>query len=118
MVAYMTQIGHKSYQLAFDKFAGVFEALDNDIQHVVGTLDFRGRDGRRGMVGRTAKDARSYRGTQERTGRELSTTDMSGVHFGQIQDQSGENTHSQTLGHGRRTKCVHHQEKQPIRLSE
>jgi hypothetical protein len=63
MVDYMTQIGHKSYPLAFDKFAGVFEALDNDIQHVVGTLDFRGRDGRRGMVGRTTKDARSYRGT-------------------------------------------------------
>ena len=30
----MTQIGHKSYQLALDKFAAVFVALDNDIQHV------------------------------------------------------------------------------------
>jgi hypothetical protein len=30
----MTQIGHKSYQLAT-----IFEALDNDIQHVDGPLD-------------------------------------------------------------------------------
>ena len=118
VVDYMTQIGPKFYQLELDKFAGVFDALDNDIQHVDGTLYFRRRDGRRGMIGRTTKDARSSRGTQERTGRELSTTDMSGVQFGQIQPQSGENTHSQTLGHARRTKSVHHQEKQPIRLSE
>lgn len=39
MVDYMTRIGHKSYQLALDKFATVFEALDNDIQHVDGPLD-------------------------------------------------------------------------------
>jgi hypothetical protein len=56
------------------------------------------------MVGRTKKDARPSRGTQERTGRILSTTDMSGVQFGQIRPQSGENTHSQTLGHAQRTK--------------
>ena len=35
----MTQIGHKSYQLALDKFATIFEALDNDIQHVDEPLD-------------------------------------------------------------------------------
>jgi hypothetical protein len=45
MVDYMTQIGHKSYQLALDKFAAVFEALDNDIQHVSGALAFRRGDG-------------------------------------------------------------------------
>ena len=39
MADYMTQIGHKSYQLVLEKFAGVFEALDNDIQHVDGSLD-------------------------------------------------------------------------------
>ena len=39
MVDYMTQIGHKSYQLAPHKFAAVFEALENDIQHVDGPLD-------------------------------------------------------------------------------
>ena len=56
------------------------------------------------MVGRTEKDARPSRGTQERTGRILSTTDMSRVQFGQIRPQSGENTHCQTLGHAQRTK--------------
>ena len=35
----MTQIGHKSYRLALDKFATIFEALDNDIQHVDEPLD-------------------------------------------------------------------------------
>ena len=118
MVDYMTQIGHKSYQLALDKFAAVFEALDNDIQHVNGALAFRRRDGRRGMVGRTKKDAKPSRGTQERTGRVLSKTNMTGFQFGQIRLQSGEIIHSQTLGHARRTQSVHHQEKQPIRLSE
>ena len=39
MVDYMTQIGHQSYQLALDKFSAVFEALDNDIQHVDGPLE-------------------------------------------------------------------------------
>ena len=39
IVDYMTQIGHKFYQLALDKFAFVFEALDNDFQHVDVPLD-------------------------------------------------------------------------------
>jgi phosphate uptake regulator len=39
MVDCMTQIGHKSYQLALDKFATIFEALDNDMQHVDEPLD-------------------------------------------------------------------------------
>jgi hypothetical protein len=32
-------IGDKFYQLALEKFAGVFEALDNDNQHVDGPIE-------------------------------------------------------------------------------
>ena len=105
MVDYMTQIGHKSYQLAT-----IFEALDNDIQHVDGPLDLD-------VVMEDEEwleERKKMQDHLEELKKELDAYCLQLIclgELGQIRPQSGENTHCQTLGHAQRTKSVHHQEK-------
>ena len=103
MVDYMTQIGNKSYQLTLDKFAGVFEALDNGIQHVDGPLD----------LDVVMEERKKMQDHLEELKKELDayyTADISGVQFDQIRPQSGENTQPNTWT-CTTDKSVYHQEK-------